>query len=196
MTTGRLRIGQLVDDLRKGADDEEIREKYGLAQDILEKIKDALVRRGLLPKDKRQYRQTPCADEQSKRQKSIDAKQFLLSFRQNPDDSHLMKEHSLEPAQLKLIYELLIQKGLLSEYEYHRRVIKARELEEPTENLLLISNQVNSIEDVSDATGRLYSLEGSSQMLGSSSYASVRKQVPAASSLAVHLQPQRIFTSE
>ncbi len=195
MTSSRLRIGQLVDDLRKGTEDEEIREKYGLAQDILEKIKDALVQRGLLPKDKRQSRQTPCAVEQSNTQKSIDAKQFLLSFRQNPDDVHLMKEHSLKPAQLKLIYELLIQKGLLSEYEYRHRAIKVPELEEPTENPLLISNQVNLIEDVSDATRRSYSLERSSRISSSASDSSIRKQ-PTAPRLSVHLHPQRTFTAE
>ena len=168
MITSQFRIGQLVADLRKGADDEEIREKYGLAQDILERIKDALVRRGLLPNKRRQSRQTPgAADQNGNHKKSMDAKQFLLSFRENPDDFHMMKALSLKPAQLKLIYKLLIEKGLLSQYEYYHRVNKAPELEEPAENLLPVSTQLSLIEDVSDATRRLFSLEHSGRVLGS-----------------------------
>jgi len=158
MITSQFTIKQLIDDLRNGKDDDRIREKYGLAQDILEKVKDALVRRGLLPNKKRCSEQTlRAAVENDTQEKSVNAKRFLLSFRQNPDDFHMMKELSLKPEQLKIIYKLLIEKGLLSEYEYRQRVNKAPELEEPTENLPPVTTGVSLVEDLSDATRRLYS---------------------------------------
>ncbi len=57
------------------------------------------------------------------------------------------------------IYRTLIEKGLLSEYEFYYRERKAPELDEPTENLSDASTKVSLVESISDETRRLYSLE-------------------------------------
>ncbi len=49
----------------------------------------------------------------------IRAKDFLTCFRQKPDDLYLMQKFSLSPKQLAKVYQALIEKGLLTEFEYH-----------------------------------------------------------------------------
>lgn len=51
--------------------------------------------------------------------KLIRAKDFLACFRQKPDDLYLMQKFSLSPKQLAKAYHALIEKGLLTEFEYH-----------------------------------------------------------------------------
>jgi hypothetical protein len=51
--------------------------------------------------------------------KLIRAKDFLACFRQDPDDLNLMQKFSLSPKQLSKVYQALIEKGLLTEFEYH-----------------------------------------------------------------------------
>jgi len=51
--------------------------------------------------------------------KLIRAKDFLACFRQNPDDLYLMQKFCLSPKQLSKVYQALIEKGLITEFEYH-----------------------------------------------------------------------------
>jgi hypothetical protein len=135
-----------------GARDEDIRKRYAVSQDVLAKIKSALTLKGLYASEEPPRRQ---ADAPAKK-RHIDAKQFLSSFQEKSDDFYLMRAYSLKPKHLKRIYEALIQRGLLSEYEYHCRSVKAPELEEPSENRDTASTLVCLLEDVSEATRLLY----------------------------------------
>ncbi len=157
METIRETIKAVADQLRMGANDEVIMRTYGISQDILDQLRKALADKGLLPCHDGEVSKSSCA---TKPKKSIDAKKFLASFRAASDDLCLMQEYALKPKQLKHIYKALIEKGLLSEYEYYYRQRKAPELGEPTENLLDASTKVSLVESISDETRRLYSLEG------------------------------------
>ena len=86
---------------------------------------------------------------------TVPAKDFLASFRNRPDDIHLMDRFRLTAKDLRMIYERLIQAGLLSEYEYHCRDRKAPELEEPFTNVSETSTEVTLIKNVFDGGGEL-----------------------------------------
>lgn len=154
MKTSRSRLREIALDLMGGAHDEEIRRRYSVSQELLAKIKHMLALKSVSHPEKPQSEE---ASSSTKKRRHIDATQFLLSFRENSDDFHLMKHYALKPKQLRRVYETLIGKGLLSEYEYHCRQVKASELEEPTENHRSDSTLVCLLEDVSDDTRRLYS---------------------------------------
>jgi hypothetical protein len=51
--------------------------------------------------------------------KLIRAKDFISCFRRNPDDLYLMRKFCLSPQQLAKVYKAIIEKGLLTEFEYH-----------------------------------------------------------------------------
>ncbi len=84
-------------------------------------------------------------------QKTINARDFLASFRKKPDDFRLLEEFSIMPKQLKRIYSALIEKGLLSEYEYNQREAKLPELEGCGRPQIPASMAVGLIEEPSEA---------------------------------------------
>jgi hypothetical protein len=90
------------------------------------------------------------------KKKLVIARQFLMSFRERPDDIYLMDKYSLNPKQLKKVYNALIEKGWLEEYEYHTRDRKAPELEEPTVNLGDMSTNVTVKGSFTEDTLELY----------------------------------------
>ncbi len=51
--------------------------------------------------------------------KLIRAKDFLDCFRQKPNDLYLMQKFSLSPKKLAKAYQALIERGWLTELEYH-----------------------------------------------------------------------------
>lgn len=88
--------------------------------------------------------------------KCIVARQFLRSFQDTPDDDVLMKGYSLTPKQLKKVYRALIEKGLLTEYEYHCRERKSPALDEPTAHRGEDSTTINLVEGLSEETRRMF----------------------------------------
>lgn len=121
----RIPAGEFAEDIKSGAADSLLMEKYGLSPRSLEKAKTELLARGLLPiegvarLDKR---------EESPRSPTA-ARDFLESFSKTPDDYALMAQYSLKPHQLKVVYERLIKRGLLSEYQFNTRAVKAPEID-------------------------------------------------------------------
>jgi hypothetical protein len=93
------------------------------------------------------------------KKKLVVARQFLMSFRQRPDDLYLMDKYSLSPKQLKKVYNALIEKGWMEEYEYHTRDRKAPELEEPTIHLGDTSTSVTVKGSFSEDTLELFRSE-------------------------------------
>jgi len=83
------------------------------------------------------------------RTKTVNAKEFLASFRERSDDFYLLEKYGINPSQLKRIYTALIEKGLLSEYEFHGREKKAHVMEEGERPQLAASTTVKIIEDPS-----------------------------------------------
>jgi ribosomal protein L32 len=67
-----------------------------------------------------------------------------------------MRKYGLKPKQLKKVYNTLISRGALSEYEFHCRWGKAPELEEATASLTDSSTGVSLVESFSEETLRLF----------------------------------------
>ncbi len=84
-------------------------------------------------------------------QKTINAKEFLASFREKPDDFYLLEKIGIKPSHLKRIYSALIEKGLLSEYEYNRRARKLPKIEDHKRPQLPASMAISIIEEPSEA---------------------------------------------
>jgi len=85
------------------------------------------------------------------KKKVISAEDFLASFREIPDDFRLMEKYGISPKQLKQVYSDLIEKELLSEFEYNQRERKAPELEEYAPPQLSASTAVTLVEAPSEA---------------------------------------------
>jgi hypothetical protein len=81
----------------------------------------------------------------------IKAKEFLASFRQTPDDFKLMEKYGISSRQLAHLYYALIEKELLTEFEYSQRERKAPELEEHLSPQLSVSTAVSLVETPSVA---------------------------------------------
>ncbi|MGO9567835.1 MAG: hypothetical protein ACLP5H_09870 [Desulfomonilaceae bacterium] len=84
-------------------------------------------------------------------QKTINAKEFLACFRAKPDDFYLLEKFGIRPNHLKRIYSALIEKGLLSEYEYNRRERKLPKLDDHKRPQLPASMAISIIEEPSEA---------------------------------------------
>ena len=77
------------------------------------------------------------ADPQSQtdaKRRSVNANEFLAAFTERPDDYYLMEKFSLKPNHLRKIYDQLIKRGLLDEYEYRSRDGKSPEVEQAGTN--------------------------------------------------------------
>ncbi len=75
----------------------------------------------------------PSSEADAKR-RSVNAKEFLAAFRELPDDYYLMGKFSLKPKHLRRIYDQLMERGLLAEYEYHSRDGRSPEVEQTGTN--------------------------------------------------------------
>jgi hypothetical protein len=148
-TWGIEDLKQIVDDLKEGEAREDIKTACIASQTCLERIRNN--------RAKREHVNEAVRPEPEKRR--INARLFLSAFRAASDDYRLMREFSLSPKQLKTIYKALVQKGLLSEYEYFYRQTKAPELDEPTDAVLSASTVVSLVEGLSDETRRMYGVK-------------------------------------
>jgi len=92
--------------------------------------------------------------------KLIRAKEFLACFRQDPDDLHLMRKFSLSPKQLRRVCEALIEKGLITEFEYNHRGIASDGSES------LISGPNPKTDDETDREGRSSEIRGMEPLRG------------------------------
>lgn len=121
----RVNACEFIEDVRSGKSDGELMERFGLSVRSLPKVKQELVKRNLLSREEAgAMESTPVTPKIA-----IKAKEFLERFGSLPDDAALMDAYSITPTQLLLIYQTLIKKGLLSEYEYEHRAGKSPELE-------------------------------------------------------------------
>ena len=117
---------QFIADLRARVGDATLMEKYNLSPSTLLNLKKELLDRRLItPNDIR-----PSSEPPRPNRKALNAKQFAQDFRENPDDYYLMDRYSLTPSELRTVYRRLIERGVLSEYEFHMRDVAAPELGE------------------------------------------------------------------
>ena len=145
----RIKVRVILQDIKAGISSEALRQKYGLSQRSLEKVIGALLQKELVTlEDLASLLVKKVAPT-----KTVNAQYFLASFRECPDDFFLMKEFSINPKQLQKIYDTLIERRELSEYEYYARERKAPELEESEQNESEDSTLVNLYEDVTGALG-------------------------------------------
>jgi len=83
----------------------------------------------------------------------IKAEEFLWAFRNRPDDYYLMERFSLKPKHLRKVYDQLIERGLLEEYEYNCREKKSVEVEETRVAPATPSPVVSTPDHTSEALG-------------------------------------------
>ncbi len=126
MTKVRINASEFISDVKSGKSDGELMEKFGLSVRSLPKVKQELLKRNLLSPEEVGLTESASVAQGV----AINAKEFLRRFRNDPDDAALMDAYSINPTKLNLIYQTLIKKGLLSEYEYEHRQGKCPELEE------------------------------------------------------------------
>ena len=151
----RVNARAIVCDIKEHVGLKSLMEKHGLSYRHLLKVKEMLLDKGWVTRGELDYLNPADASAQM----TVQAKDFLASFRNRPDDFHLMDRFRLTAKDLRKIYERLIQAGLLSEYEYHCRDRKAPELEEPFTNLSEASTEVTLIKNVFDGGGGVYRAE-------------------------------------
>lgn len=122
----RVSAKEIVKDIQDGMSDGALMEKYGLSVRSLPKVKSELVKMGMtVPRAPASSNGCPVSGKIS-----ISAKDFIKSFRENSDDFALMERYALSPDLLKSVYEQLLSKGVLSEYEFYHRERKCAELRE------------------------------------------------------------------
>jgi hypothetical protein len=148
----RVNARAIVSDIKEHVGLKALMEKHGLSYRHLLKVKEKLLEKGWVTREELEHLNPAVPSEQI----TISAKEFLASFRNRPDDLHLMDRFRLTAKDLRETYETLIQAGLLSEYEYHCRDRKAPELEEPFTNVSEASTEVTLIRSVFDGGWGVY----------------------------------------
>jgi hypothetical protein len=121
-----VKAREVVADIKSGKTDAELRQKYGLSPKSLLSLKKQLLAKNLVaPEDLPPTSKDP---QSGRHCNSIDVKEFLKDFRLRPDDLFLMAKYSLGPQLLDRVYRILIEKRLLTEYEWECREVRAQEL--------------------------------------------------------------------
>jgi hypothetical protein len=159
----RVNARAIVGDIKEHVGLKSLMEKHGLSYRHLLKAKEKLLEKGLVTREEFDYLNPAVAPAQI----TVSAKEFLASFRDRPDDLHLMDRFRLTAKDLRQIYETLIQAGLLSEYEYHCRDKKAPVLEEPCTNISEASTEVTLIRSVFDGGRGVYRAEAQAPLRSS-----------------------------
>jgi hypothetical protein len=138
----RINAREAAADIKSRKSDEQLMKKYELNVKALARLKHELLSRSLVTEDdlKAQGKAPP--------RKKINSDRFLDDFRARPDDSYLMEKYELKPKQLRKVYSTLIERGLLSEFEYEGRDIKSVDVEEYDEAQAAASTVVSVVERV------------------------------------------------
>lgn len=127
---------QVVADFKARIGDAAIMEKYSLSPRSLINLKKELLGRGLITPD--DVRPSRTLIKPSKKQ--LKAREFVKDFRDRPDDTFLMQKYGLTPAELRTVYQKLIEKRWISEYEFYMREGIVPEVGEPLENQSMFSD--------------------------------------------------------
>jgi hypothetical protein len=139
-----VKAREVVADIKSGKTDAELGRKYQLSPKSLVSLKNQLLAKNLVtPEDLLATSKAPpsCGSPNS-----IDVKEFLKDFRLRPDDLFLMAKYSLAPRQLDSVYRTLINKQLLTEYEYEWREVKVAQLSQEPSPCEAASTMVATIE--------------------------------------------------
>jgi hypothetical protein len=126
--TVRISAKAIRQDIKSKMSDKGLMDKYGISGKNLVRIKRTLLANRLLTEEEVKNQGAPAAPQG----KTVQASQFVIDFRKFPDDFYLMKKYSINPKQLQKVYRALLDKNLISEFEFHCRVGQAPELEEPS----------------------------------------------------------------
>lgn len=157
MKTVRVSIKDFREAIQTGVSDADLEERFRLSPKSLRKIKRTLLSSGYLTADALRRQGTPIPPVR----KRVLACEFLEEFRFRPDDYYLMERFGLRPNHLKQVYEQLLAKDLLSEYEFHARERKAPKLTDRPESDLSPDTLVTLLREEGEllpdlATGRQY----------------------------------------
>ena len=122
----RVKVKEILQDIKAGHGGEALKNKYGLSQQSLQKIIGSLLQREMVTLADLKT----LLSKKVTKTKTVSAKMFLALFRESSDDFYLMDKLNINVTQLQQIYDTLIENKALSEYEYYSRERKAPELEE------------------------------------------------------------------
>jgi len=154
----RISAREFLNDIGSGATDRDLMEKYDLSIRSVLKVKSALFERGLISREKPGVLHATSEPSKSR----VNAKSFLDDFRKCPDDFYLMEKYCVSAEKLRKVYDTLIEKGLLDEYEYNCRDKKAPQLAGvetvPAEDLTAVS----LVEDLSGSLKDYFAIPASS----------------------------------
>ena len=103
----RVNARAIVGDIKERVELKVLMEKYGLSCRHLLKARDLLLEKGWIAREEFDYLNLPEASGPV----TGPAKEFLASFRNRPDDLHLMNRFRLTAKDLRKIYERLIRLG-------------------------------------------------------------------------------------
>lgn len=120
----RISAKEILSDIKAGMSDAALMEKYGLSVRSLPKVKEELMKLGLAGQGEIGPRDACPVSAKI----AVNARDFVKSFDETPDDFVLMEKYFLSSKQLQQVYERLLEKGLLTEYEFHGRDRKSPEL--------------------------------------------------------------------
>jgi len=138
----RISARQIVEEIKSAMGDAELCERYRLSRKSLFCLKKELLERKLVTlADLR----VQCSN--GKARKKLNVERFLYDFRRNPDDVYLMEKYSLSASQLKRVYVSMMEKNLLSEYEYSSRAVQVPEVEQARTTPHAPSAAVSLVED-------------------------------------------------
>lgn len=139
----RINVNDITRDITADMSDDDLMRKYGLSRRHLLLVKKKLLENKLITAEDL----SPNRKQTLPPYRKIDAKDFIRDFLEHSDDYFLMQRYSLQPKHLRKVYDQLIKKDLLSEYELHSRDRKAPELEEePTKPVEAASTVVSFVE--------------------------------------------------
>ncbi|MFH1116304.1 MAG: hypothetical protein V1792_20520 [Pseudomonadota bacterium] len=110
---------QFIADIRSGKTDHCLMRDYRLSPTSLLDLKNELLCRRLISLNELRNQMGPV-----RTRKKINSERFLYDFRQHPDDFYLMERYGLKPHQLKKVYLNLIEKRLLTDFEYESRAVR------------------------------------------------------------------------
>lgn len=120
-----LNAKEFVADIRSGKTDQRLMSDYGLSSASLLKVKNELLNRRLISVSDLKNQMGPV-----RTRRKINADRFLYEFRQRPDDLYLMEKYGLKPHHLRKVYQSLIKRHLLSEFEFESREVRVRAVDE------------------------------------------------------------------
>lgn len=114
---------EFVKDFRNGLSDSDLMNKYQISARGLQTLLSKLINKGILTSEEMVKRSSK-ANARPKHRR-INVREFAEDVQLGLDDNNLMLKYDLNPNQLSIVLQRLLETNLLSEAELYNRLIKA-----------------------------------------------------------------------